>query len=94
MILCRQQKTQRHDQLKRSIEQEESKTSADNMKENIVNSFLIKCKSKQCIFCLSDDHKLYKKRTFEYSKVNKMLNKIEKHLKTFASNDKISCLHL
>ena len=92
-ILCRRQKIQRRDRSKRSVEQEESKTSADDMKENIVNSFLTKCKSKQCIFCLSDDRKLYEKRTFEYSKVNKMLNEIEKHLKTFASDDKISCLH-
>ena len=63
------------------------------MKENIVNLFLIKYKSKQCIFCLSDERKLFKKQTFKYSKVNKMLNKIEKHLKTFALNDKISCSH-
>ncbi len=92
-ILCRRQKTQRRDRSKRSVEQEESKTSADDMKKNIVNSFLTKCKSKQCIFCLSDDRKLYEKRTFKYSKVNKMLNEIEKHLKTFTSDDKISCLH-
>jgi len=58
-----------------------------------VNKFLMKCKSKQCIFCLSDDRKLYEKRIFEYSKVNKMLNEIEKHLKTFAPDDKIPCLH-
>ncbi len=92
-ILCCRQKTQRRDQSKRSVEQEELKTSADDMKENIVNSFLTKCKSKQYIFCLSNDHKLYKKRTFEYSKVNKMLNEIKKHLKTFTSDDKISCSH-
>ena len=63
------------------------------MKENIVDSFLTECKLKQCIFCLNDDRKLYEKRTFKYSKVNKMLNEIKKHLKTFVSDDKISCPH-
>ncbi len=63
------------------------------MKENIVNPFPMKCNSKQCIFCLSDERKLYEERLFEYSKVNKMLNEVEKHLKTFASDDKVSCSH-
>jgi len=58
-----------------------------------VNKFLMKCKPKQCIFCLGDDRKLYEERIFEYSKVNKMLNEVEKHLKTFAPDDKISCSH-
>ncbi len=39
-ILCRRQKTQRRDWSKRSVEQEESKTSADDMKENIVVTIL------------------------------------------------------
>ncbi len=92
-ILCRWQKTRRRDRSKWSVEQEEFEVSSDDLKENIVNKFLMKCKSKQCIFCLSDDRKLYEKRIFEYSKVNKMLNEIEKHLKTFAPDDKIPCLH-
>jgi len=63
------------------------------MKKNIVNLFSTKCKLKQCIFCLSNDRKLYEKRTFKYSKVNNILNKIKKHLKTFALNNKILCSH-
>ncbi len=39
-ILCRRQKTQRCDWSKRSVEQEKSKTSADDMKENIIVTIL------------------------------------------------------
>ncbi len=92
-VLCRRQETQRRDRPKWSVEQEQFELSSDDMNQNVVNKFPMKCKSKQCIFCLSDDRKLYEERIFEYSKVNKMLNEIEKHLKTFAPDDKIPCSH-
>ncbi len=93
MILCRWQKTRRRDRSKWSVEQEEFEVSSDDLKENIVNKFLMKCKSKQCIFCLSDESKSYEKRIFEYCRASKMMNAIEKHLKKFKSDDQISCSH-
>lgn len=54
----------------------------------------MKYKLKQCIFYLNVKRKLYKNRTLKYNKINKIMNKIKKHLKMFALNDKISCLHL
>ena len=55
--------------------------------------FFVKCKPKQCIFYLSDERKPYEERTFKYCRASEMMNEIEKHLKKFASDDKISCSH-
>lgn len=54
----------------------------------------MKCKLKQCIFYFDEESKLYKNRIREYNKINKMMNEVEKHLKKFAQDDKISCSHL
>jgi len=91
--LCRRQETQRRGRPKRSVKQEESETSSDDTEEYIVDPFPMECKPKQCIFCLGDERKLYEERIFEYSKVNKMLDEVGKHLKTFAPDDKVPCPH-
>ncbi len=91
--LCRRQETQRRGRPKWSVEQEQSELSSDDMDQDVVDKFPMECKPKQCIFCLGDDRKLYEERSFEYSKVNKMLDEVGKHLETFAPDDKVPCPH-
>jgi hypothetical protein len=88
--LCPQQETQRRGRPERNVEQEESEMSLVDLEENIVDPFPMECKSKQCIFCLGDERKLYKDRTLEYSRANKMMNEVEK---MFAPDDKVPCPH-
>lgn len=51
-------------------------------------------KPKQCIYCLGNESKSYAERTFEYSKLNKMWNHVEKEfLQYFAPDDSVPCPH-
>ena len=51
-------------------------------------------KPKQCICCLGNKFKSYAERTFEYSKLNKMWNHLEKEfLQYFAPDDPVPCPH-
>ena len=91
--LCRRQETQRRGRPKWSVKQKESEASSCDSGVNIVKLFPVECKPKQCIFCLGDERKPYEGRTFEYCRASGMMNEVEKHLKKFASDDKIPCPH-
>ncbi len=69
------------------------KTYPENLEENMKDHYPLVCKPTQCIFCLGDKRKSYEGRTFEYSRPNKMMDEVERHLKTFASDDPIPCPH-
>lgn len=69
------------------------KTSPEKSEENKQNRFSLECKSTQCIFYFGNKCKSYQLRTAKYSRLNKMMNKIERYLKGFALNDSVSCLY-
>lgn len=69
------------------------KTSPENSEEDMKDHCPLVCKPTHCIFCLGDQDKSYEARTFEYSRRNKMMDEVERHLKTFASDDPIPCPH-
>ena len=47
----------------------------------------------QCSFCLNNKSLLYYYRIYEYVKSYQMMNKIEKHLKNFVSENSVLCSH-
>ena len=49
------------------------------------------CKPRQCVWCLGDTRKPYQARTFEYSRINKLLDEADKHLRPYASDDEVPC---
>lgn len=51
------------------------------------------CKPKQCVWCLGDTRKTYEARTFEYSRVSKMLDASDKHLQQYGPEDQVPCPH-
>ena len=55
--------------------------------------FPLVCKPTQCIFCLGNERKSYRGRTFEYARPNKMMDEVERHLRRFAPGDPIPCPH-
>lgn len=69
------------------------KTSPENLKEDRYDCFPLVCKPTQCIFCLGNERKSYQGRTAEYARPNKMMNEVERHLKRFALDNPIPCLH-
>ena len=61
--------------------------------ENPTYKFPVVCRRYQCLFCLGDEMLTYRQRVFEYVNANKMMNAVEKHLASFASEDNVSCPH-
>jgi len=67
--------------------------SADGLSNTVADLFPLECKPRQCIFCLGDDRKPYLERIYEYTRSNKMMNEVEKHLRKFGPGDKVACPH-
>jgi len=90
--LCRRQETRRY-RPRLTVKQQRADSSTDELDSGVVDLFPIECRPKQCIFCLGDDRKPYLERTYEYTRANKMMNEVEKHLRRFGPGDKVACPH-
>ena len=84
----------RRDRLKFIVKQKKSKSAINNFEKDAKNHFLLVCRSIQYLFWLNNERLSYLYRIFEYFKFNRIINEIDKHLKSFVSEDPVSCLHL
>jgi len=62
-------------------------------KKDVKYDFSTICRSTQCLFCLSDERLSYLHRIYEYSKSNKMINEVRKHLERFAPKNQVLYSH-
>lgn len=67
--------------------------SPEILEEDKTDRFPLVCKPAQCIFCLGDERKSYEGRMFEYTRLNKMMDEVERHLKRTAPDDLVLCPH-
>ena len=67
--------------------------SSENSELDLEDRFPLVCKPTQCIFCLGNERKSYLGRIFAYAKPNKMMDEVERHLKSFAMDDPVPCPH-
>jgi len=65
----------------------------DESEEGTKDDFPTACRPTQCLFCLGDERLPYQHRVFEYAKPNMMMNEVAKHLKKYAPEDEVPCLH-
>lgn len=61
--------------------------------EDKKDHFALVCRPTQCIFCLGNERKSYLGRMFEYVTPHKMMNEVDKHLKSFTAEDEVPCPH-
>jgi len=92
-LCCRQESRRRRRQTQSHIKQKNLDTSSEDSIENRKDEFPLVCKLKQCIFCLENERKPYEQRVFEYTKANKMMNEVEKHLAKYSPQDQVPCSH-
>jgi hypothetical protein len=59
----------------------------------VPNIFPVKCKKTQCIFCISDDRQSYDRRMRTFSKPDKMMDHVKRHLEK-RTPGKYECCHL
>jgi hypothetical protein len=69
-------------------EDEEEKLRGEE-KEN----FPLICKPRQCLWCLDDERRTFRARSFEYTRVSKMLDEADRHLRSYRPNDQVPCPH-
>ena len=86
--LFRRQEARRHRRPPSFMEQQEPDPSPDT-----TDRFPLVCKPTQCTFCLGNVRKLYLERIFEYATRNKIMNEVEKHLRTFLAQDPVPYPH-
>ena len=91
--LCHRQDAQRRGRPKATIKQEESDSPVNDSDESAKDEFSNVCRPAQYPFCLGDESLPYHHRVYEYAKPHQMMNKAEKHLKSFAPADKVPCSH-
>ena len=97
VAFCGRQESRRSSQT-RSVDKSSGlmtppKGSLEEPEEDKTDHFPLVCKPRQCIFCLGNERKSYEGRTFEYARVNKMMDEVERHLEGFALGDPIPCPH-
>lgn len=61
--------------------------------EDAKDDFLMVCRPTQCPFYLGNERLPHQYRIFEYVKPNKIVNKVEKHLKKYALKDQVPYPH-
>ena len=94
--LCRRQETRREIKLASAENSDDPELPSASLEPEIKQEeakFPLKCKPRQCIFCLRDPRKTYEARNFQYTRTNKMLDEIEKHLSRFGPHDAVVCPH-
>jgi len=69
---------------KSTIKQEESEGMVNESGEDAKDYFPMVCRPTQYLFYLGNDRLPYLHRIFEYAKPNRMINKVGKHLESFA----------
>lgn len=93
IALCTRQESRHRNQRPSKVEPARPETNLEATKARDHASYPLICKPKQCIFCLGNDRKSYEGRTFEYSRVNKALDEMDRHLKCFQPTDEVACPH-
>lgn len=91
--LCDRRETLRRRRPKSTIKQEGSEGAANKSEEDAHDDFPMVYRPTQSLFRLSDERLSYQYRVYEYAKPNKIMNKVEKHLKKYTPKDQILCPH-
>ena len=94
--LCRRQETRREVELASPENSDDPELSCGSLEPEVKREaaeFPLVCMPRQCIFCLGDPRKTYDARTFQYTRTNKMLDEVEKHLSRFGPHDPVACPH-